>query len=121
MSRQVILGAALVAALWVPEHALAHEGHAHKLMGVVTTVRENQLEVKATGGKTSTITLTDTTKILRGKTAADVRDIKRGERVVVTQIETKDKDGKPTLVATEVRLGAAATHGAREGGGTPPR
>jgi hypothetical protein len=35
--------------------------------------------------------------------------LKPGERVVVTATGTKGKDGKATLVATEVRLGAANT------------
>jgi hypothetical protein len=34
-------------------------------------------------------------------------EIQPGERVVVTAMETKDKDGKVAMVATEVRLGAA--------------
>jgi hypothetical protein len=97
---------AIVAALVIPD-AFAHEGHAHKVMGTVTTLHENHLEVKATDGKTSTITLNEKTKILRGKAKVKVDDIKPGERVVVTATETKGKDGKATMIASEVRLGAA--------------
>jgi hypothetical protein len=109
MTRRFILGAALVAALAFPGYALAHEGHAHKVMGTVTTLHENHLEVKTTDGKTSTITLNEKTKILRGKTKIKVDDIKPGERVVVTALETKGNDGKPTMVATDVRVGGANT------------
>lgn len=109
MTRRSILGVALLAALAIPGYTLAHEGHAHKVMGTVTTLHENQLEVKATDGKTSTITLNEKTKILRGKAKVKVDEIKPGERVVVTAMETKGKDGKATMVATEVRLGATST------------
>jgi len=53
--------------------------------------------------------LNEKTKILRGKATVKVEELKPGERVVVTATETKGKDGKATLVATEVRLGAADT------------
>jgi hypothetical protein len=39
-----------------------------------------------------------------GKAKAKVEDIKPGERVVVTATETEGKDGKTTMIATEVRL-----------------
>lgn len=112
MKRRWILGVALVAlvaALAIPRYVLAHEGHAHKVMGTVSTLHENHLEVTATDGKTSTITLNEKTKLLRGKTKVKVEDIKPGERVVVTATETKSKDGKTTMIATEVRVGAANT------------
>lgn len=109
MTGRFIVGAVLVVALAIPGYTLAHEGHAHKVMGTVTTLHENHLQVKATDGKTSTITLNEKTKILRGKAKVKVDDIKPGERVVVTAMESKGKDGKTTMVATEVRLGALST------------
>ena len=107
MTRWFIFGAALVVALAFPGYALAHEGHVHKVMGTVTTLHENHLEVKATDGKISMITLNEKTKILRGKAKVKVEELKPGERVAVTATESKDKDGKATLIATEIRLGAA--------------
>jgi translation initiation factor IF-1 len=107
MSRQFILGVTLAAALAIPGYALAHEGHAHKVMGTVAMSHENHLEVKATDGKTTMITLNEKTAILRGKTKIKVDEIKPGDRVVVTATETKEKDGKATMVASEVRIGAA--------------
>jgi hypothetical protein len=104
MSKRFVIGAALVAALAIPAYARAHEGHAHKVMGTVATLHENHLEVKATDGKRSTITLNEKTTILRGKTKVKAEDIKTGERVVVTATETKGKDGKTTMIASEVRL-----------------
>jgi hypothetical protein len=106
MTRRWILGVAIVAALAIPRYIVAHEGHVHKVMGTVSTLHENHLGVKATDGKTSTITLTEKTKILRGKAKVKVKDMQPGERVVVTATETKGKDGKTTMIATEVRMGA---------------
>lgn len=107
MTRRFILGAALVAALAIPGYTFAHEGHVHKVMGTVTTLHENHLEVKATDGKTATVVLNEKTKLLRGKTKVKVEELKPGERVVITATETKGNDGKASLVATEVRVGAA--------------
>jgi hypothetical protein len=104
MTRRLILGVALVAALAIPRYARAHEGHPHKVMGTVSMLHENHLEVKATDGKISTVTLNEKTKVLRGKARIKVEDIKPGERVIVTATKTKGKDGKATMIATEVRL-----------------
>ena len=83
----VVAAFAVVAALAIPGYTLAHEGH--KVMGTVIRLHENHLEVKATEGKTWTISLNEKGKILRGKTKAKVDDIKPGERLVVTAVETK--------------------------------
>lgn len=104
MTKRFVIGAALALALTVPAYLGAHEGHAHKVMGTVTTLHRNHLEVKATDGKSSTIRLNAKTKILRGKAKATAEEIKPGERVVVTATETKGKDGKTTMIASEVRL-----------------
>jgi hypothetical protein len=105
MSKRFVVGAALVVALFVPVYVRAHEGHVHKVMGTVALRHENHLEVKSTDGKTATITLNEKTKILRGKAKVKIADIQAGERIVVSATETKGKDGKATMVATEVRLG----------------
>lgn len=94
--------------------AWAHEGHAHKVMGTVSAIREPQLEVKATDGKTSTMTITEKTKVVRGKAAIKLADIAIGDRVVVTATETKGKDGKTSLVANQIQLGTATTPSAKK-------
>jgi hypothetical protein len=80
----------------------AHEGHAHKVMGTITTRHDTQLEVKTTEGKTVTVTLNDKTNVFRGKSKVDVGTVKEGERVVIDV-----GDGKEPLTAREIRLGAA--------------
>jgi len=79
----------------------AHEGHDHKIMGTIAAIHDTSVDVKATDGKTSTITLNDKTRILRGTTAMKIADLKAGDRVVVTATG----GGKDPFVAKEVRLG----------------
>jgi len=87
--------------------AQAHEGHAHKVMGTVATVHESHLEVKDKDGKLSAHVLDSRTKIRRGKVIAKMTDLKVGDRVVVTTIETKDKAGTVVKTVTHVDIGAA--------------
>lgn len=87
--------------------AYAHEGHAHKVMGTVATIHDNHLEVKDKDGKITTHQLDAKTKIRRGKAVAKFVDIKVGDRVVVTTLESKDKAGKVVKTVTQVDLGAA--------------
>lgn len=104
---------AIALATLVGSLALAHEGHEHKVMGTVSMLHENHLEVKAAkDGKTSTITLDEKTKILRGNAPASREDVKVGERVVVTYVEEKDEKGKAVLIAREVRLGSVSKESA---------
>ena len=108
MARRLIAGVAFVAALVIAGYAVAHEGHVHKVMGTVITADDRNLEVKATDGKTGTIMLNEKTRILRGKTKSTAADIRPRERIVVTATETKGKDGKTIMIATEARLAEAA-------------
>lgn len=106
MTRRIFL--VLAAVLLVPMLGAAHEGHAHKTMGVVTMVHENHLEVKDAKGKATTFTLDAKTRVRRAKTILKAGDIKVGDRVVVVTLETKNKaTGKSTIAVTEVQLGAA--------------
>jgi hypothetical protein len=92
----------------------AHPGHGHKVMGVVSTIHENQLVVKDAKDKETTFTLDAKTKITRGKTVLRSSEIKVGDRVVVTYEETKDKDGKTVASVKTVQVGVAATTTAKD-------
>jgi len=105
--RRVI--AALLFVLVIPPVVTAHEGHDHRFMGTVSVIHENHLEVRTADGRTTTIALEAKTRILRGKAKVTASDIKTGERTVVTATQKKDKDGKPIMVAKEVRLAEAAS------------
>ena len=107
MKKPLLIAATLTAALVLSPYIQAHEGHAHKMMGTVSARQGNQLEVKSVDGKTSTITLDEKTKILRGKAKASAQDINPGDRVVVTATEKKDPNGKAVMIASEVRLAEA--------------
>lgn len=99
----------LAVLLLTPALSLAHPGHAHKTMGVVSVVHENHLEVKDAQGKATTFTLDTKTRIRRGKTILKAADIKAGDRVVVVTNETKGEDGKAIVTVTEVQLGTATS------------
>lgn len=103
MTRRLML-LVFTLAFVVPVAAAAHDGHDHKVMGIVSMLHENHLEVKAADGKTSTITLNEKTKIVRGKTRLTAADLKVGDRVVVNV-----GNGKPPLVAKQVQVGVATT------------
>lgn len=103
-----LFAAALAAMLLAPASLAAHEGHAHKVMGTVSLVHDNHVEIKDAKGKTVTVTLDAKTKIRRAKAVATLADIKVGDRVVVTTIEKKDKAGKAVVTVTEVQIGVAA-------------
>jgi hypothetical protein len=81
----------------------AHEGHAHNVMGTVKAVQNGQIDVQDKAGKTTTFKLTPATKILRGKIAAAVGDIKIGERVVVIGVS----EAKPAGASAATQPGAA--------------
>jgi len=99
----LLLGLVLAPAVY------AHEGHTHKIMGTVSAIHENHLEVKATDGKTVAVTLNDKTSIVRDKTRLAASDIKVGDRVVIAATQNKTADGKVEFLATQVNLGTATT------------
>ena len=84
--------------------AMAHSGKVH-VMGAITAIHDQHLEVKTKEGSVKSILLTDKTIFQRGQTRIKGSEIKIGERVVVHA--TPGKDG--TLTADEVHLGAATT------------
>ena len=98
---------ALILALSVTTWGYGHEGHDQKIMGIVATIQNGQIQVQAANGKMSTVALNEKTKVVMGKMAHKVADINVGDRVVVTATDVKDKSGKTTLVAKQVALGTA--------------
>ena len=109
MTRRLLLS--MLAALAVPVLITAHPGHAHKVMGVVSMIHENHLEVKDAKGKASTFTLDEKTRVRRGKAILTSADIKVGDRAIVVYAEIKDdKTGKTSITVTEVQLGTATSN-----------
>src|SRR5262249_13125771 len=99
---RVLLAMVVFAMLAVPA-ASAHEGHAHKIMGTIASVRTDRLDIKATDGKTASVVLNGKTKIVRGTEAVKATVLKVGERVVATAMEQKNK----SMLATELRVAAS--------------
>jgi hypothetical protein len=101
--RTFVLALALTASASVP--ALAHEGHDHKLLGTISELAADHVVVRATkDGALSTVALTRTTKITRGKAVMQATDLKVGDRVVVNI-----GNGKAPLSAKAIQVGAAPT------------
>ena len=103
MNKKWIVAVALAGALVVPTVARAHEGHAHKVMGTVSSVEGNNIMVKTTDGKTVMVMLDAKTAVTRGKTKLNATAVKVGEKVVAEGMEEKDM-----IMATTVQLAAAA-------------
>lgn len=106
---RLLFAAVATIAIVAPAGISAHEGHDHKVMGVVSAIHENHLQVTDTKGKVTTHTIAAATKISRGKARMSTADIKVGDRVVVTTRETKDKAGKAVVTVLSVQLGVGAT------------
>ena len=109
MTKRLILSAALVAALAWPALAFAHAGHAHKVMGTVTSVEGNHVTVKTTDGKTVMVMLGAKTKITQGKAPLAASALKVGDRLVA-----EGADEKGMITATTIRVGQAPATAARK-------
>lgn len=82
----------------------AHDGHSHgkeAILGSISRVDGDRLEIADPDGKTVSVALTRATTYLRGASEAKKADLKPGLRVA---IETSD--GKAGLEAKVVRIGA---------------
>jgi hypothetical protein len=101
-------GIALVVGLAFPSVTLAHEGHPHRFMGTVSAVQDGQLEVKTTDGKTVVFTLDAKTVVQQGRIKVDAKELKTGERVVVSALPVPA--GKVMTAQTvQLRVPAPAT------------
>jgi len=98
---------ALVASLLVPGLVAAHEGHAHKILGTISAVQANRVELKTPEGKTVSVVVNAKTTYARGKQKVDASVLKVGERIVAEVASEKD------MIATSVLLAAAVPVAAR--------
>ena len=98
MKKSLITALILAVALVVPAVSRAHEGHAHKVMGTISSVDAKSIMVKSTDGKTVMVMLDSKTKITQGKNKVDVSALKVGDRVVAEGPEEKEMIMKATIV-----------------------
>ena len=88
--------------LVVATFAWPHGDEIH-VMGTVDKVDGTTITVTERNGNHTSVSVTDTTKILKGTEAAKLEDVKPGDRVVIHAKKVNNQ-----LQATEVRIGAAA-------------
>lgn len=88
---RLIMAVALAGALALPAAVPAHEGHVHKALGTIASVKATQLDVKTTDGKVVTIVFDAKTPVTRGKDKLDTAALKAGDRISVEYTEGKDK------------------------------
>jgi hypothetical protein len=79
--RKISIALTLLLILLASGLALAHGGG--HVLGTVTALTADHIEVKTKDGKVITVPLTKTTKVLQGDQKATRKDIHRGSRVVV--------------------------------------
>jgi hypothetical protein len=101
-TRHLAVAAALV--LSFAAAALAHEGHPHRFLGTLSAVNGSQIQVKTTDGKDVTFVLDAKSVIQQGRVKAEVKDLKVGERIVVSALPVAA--GK-TMTAINVQLRVA--------------
>lgn len=104
-----MLGIGLVAVLMLPVAGWAHGGHTHKILGTVSSVQGDHVEVKGTDGKTVMVMLRDKTTITRGKTKLDATALKPGERVSIEATEENKM-----MMASSIKLGTATATTAKK-------
>jgi hypothetical protein len=95
------VAAAVVLSLALSASAFAH-GDAPHIQGTVVSASDTTLVVKTKDGKTETLMLDASTKVMRGKARATLQDLKAGSRVVVHPM----KHGE-AMMASEIDLPAA--------------
>lgn len=108
MFRKLLMAGALAAVVMIPAVVVAHEGHAHKVMGTVSSVNGNDLLVKTTDGKTVMVMLNSKTKITRGKEKLVASALKVGDRIVAEGAEDKGMVTAETLQVGVAEKPAAA-------------
>jgi hypothetical protein len=102
MKQWMIALTILTLAVAMPSVARAHEGHAHKVMGTVSSIDGKNIMVKTTDGKTMMVMLDTKTQITRGKDKVEASAIKVGDRLVAEGPEEKGM-----ITATTLKLGQA--------------
>ena len=102
MNRNWIVVVTLAAALLIPISVRAHDGHAHTVMGTVSSIDGQNLMVKSADGKTVMVMMDAKTKVTQGKAKLELSAIKIGDRVVAAGTEDK-----AMIMAVTIKVGAA--------------
>jgi len=100
MPKLLIAGIVVAAALSLPAVSWSHEGHAHKIMGTVSALTANSVELKTPDGKLVTVTVNQKTTFAKGKQKVDASVLRVGERVVV------EVPSEKAMIASTVTMAA---------------
>jgi hypothetical protein len=102
--KRTILAAlvALVLSFTFSHVAQAHEGHTHKVMGTVSAINGQHIDVKTSDGKTVTVMTDAKTTVTRGKEKLTASAVKVGDRISVDAMQEKDM-----MMAQAIKLAAA--------------
>lgn len=92
MNRRAVLALLAMFALISPLYLQAHEGHEHKILGIVTMAASDHVMLKDKAGKEATVHMTAQTKVRQDGKPAKVEDIQNGMRVAVTAVTVKEKN-----------------------------
>jgi len=90
----------LTLALTMVGPVLAHEGHAHKVMGVVVSSSPTRFELRTPSGEILAIAVNGKTVVTRSKQKLRLADVQKGLRAVVDI-----GNGADPLVARGIQLG----------------
>jgi hypothetical protein len=80
--------------------AWAHDGHVHKIRGVVMARDAKHVEVKTPSGEVLSIAITNKTSVVRSKRKVTIGEVEVGRRVVVGI-----GNGEDPLIAGEIQVG----------------
>ena len=101
--RRKLVAVTLVAVVGLAGQVLAHEGHAHKVLGKVVAIDDKTIKVEGLDAKQVTGMLGAETMYMRDKAPVTRTDVKVGERVVVVIVEEHEMQ-----MVKQVLVGAAA-------------
>jgi hypothetical protein len=106
--KKMLMMVVLAAALALPGAAVAHEGHAHRVLGTITAINGNHITVKTTTGKDAMVMLDAKTKLTQGKNKLEASSLKVGDRIAAEGAE-----GKGMMTAALIKVGTAPASAAR--------
>lgn len=106
MTRRILL--ATLTLMFGTSVLLAHEGHAHKIRGVVTALDARYVQVKTPGGEILSIAINATTTIRHERRKVAIGQLQVGRRVVVDI-----GNGEDPLIARDIQVGVMQPIAAR--------
>jgi hypothetical protein len=99
MRRRLFL-VVVITAMWLAG-VVAHDGHAHLVMGTITATDAKHIELRTPSGENLSIAVNAKTIVTRNKQKVGLSEVQKGGRAVVDI-----GNGEDPLIAREIRVGA---------------